>query len=94
MDKERLRQSLFDEETAPALAALESGPQHIEYLAKQCHMSPDGIRERFSYLVECGFLTARDDTYAADAEKMAHIMEDEDYSGIVDGVTVMDSFLN
>ena len=32
-------------------------------------------------LVEHGFLVVRDDTYSADAEKMAGAMEDVDYSG-------------
>lgn len=94
MDRERLQRCLFDEETAPALAALEDGPKHVTHLAELCGMSPDMIRERLSYLAECGFLAVRDDKYTADAEKMARMMEDEDYGGIMDGVAVMDSYLN
>lgn len=94
MDRERLRECLFDEETAPALAALEDGPKHVTHLAEQCGMSPDDIRERLSYLVECNFLAVQDDRYTADAERMARMMEDEDYDGIMDSVTVMDSYLN
>ena len=94
MDRERLRECLFDEETAPALAALEDGPKHITHLAEQCGMSPDVIRERLSYLVECNFLAVQDDRYTADAEKMARMMEEDDYDGIMDSVTVMDSYLN
>ncbi|MCE2508451.1 MAG: hypothetical protein J4G04_04000 [Nitrosopumilaceae archaeon] len=93
-DKDRLRECLFDEETAPALAALEDGPKDISHLAEQCGMSEDDTRQRLSYLVEHGFLAVRDGTYEADAEKLAGILEDEDYSGIVDSVTVMDSYLN
>ena len=94
MDRERLRECLFDEETAPALAALEDGPLHITHLAELCDMPPDVLRERLSYLVECNFLAVRDDRYTADAEKMARMMEEEDYDGIMDSVTVMDSYLN
>lgn len=93
-DKDRLRECLFDEETAPALAALEDGPKDISHLAGQCGMPEDEVRERLSYLVEHGFLVVRDDTYSADAEKMTGAMEDVDYSGVVDSVTVMDSYLN
>ena len=93
-DKDRLRECLFDEETAPALAALEDGPKDISHLAGQCNMTEDEMSQRLSYLVEHGFLVVRDVTYEADAEKMAGAMEDEDYSGIVDSVTVMDSYLN
>ena len=94
MNRERLRECLFDEETAPALAALEDGPRHVTHLAELCGMSPDALRERLSYLVECDFLAIQDDMYTADAEKMARMMEEEDYDGIVDSVTVMDSYLN
>ena len=92
-DAEHLQQCLFDEETAPALAALEDGPKHIAELAEECGLSRDDVQERFSYLVEHGFLLVKGDVYTADAEKMAGAMAG-DSSGIVDGVTVLDSYLN
>ena len=93
-DMDRLRNSLFDEEMAPALAELEEGPRPVSHLAHICGVSADAIRERFAYLVEQGFLTVRDDTYTANAEKLSGVMESEDYTGIEDGVAVMDSYLN
>lgn len=94
MDRDRLRECLFDEDAAPALAALEDGPKDLEHLAELCGMDEDELTGRLSYLVEHGFLAVRDRTYEADAEKMANIMEDDDYSGIEDGVAVLDSYLN
>ena len=91
---ERLRECLFDEETAPALASLEDGPLHISHLAEICGVSTDVIREKFAYLVEQGFLTVQNDTYTADTKKLSDVMESTDYTGIEDGVAVMDSYLN
>lgn len=94
MNRDRLRECLFDEDTAPALAALEDGPKRIPYLAELCSMSEDDIHKKFSYLVEHGFLAIHDGMYKADSKKMTAIIEDEDYTGIVDSITVMDSYLN
>ena len=95
-DADRLRECMFDPDTAPALAELESGPKSIAHLAEKCGMTQDELAGKLAYMVECGFL-ARDgsSTYTADSGKLTAFMENDDtYGSIIDSVTVMDSYLN
>lgn len=94
-DADRLRECMFDPDTAPALAELESGPKSIAHLAEKCGMTEDELAGKLAYMEECGFLARDGDTYTADSDKLASFIEnDEGYSSIIDSVTVMDSYLN
>lgn len=94
-DADRLRECMFDPDTAPALAELEGGPKSIAHLAEECGMAQDELAGKLAYLVECGFLSRDGDTYAADHDKLTAFMENDDgYNSIIDSVTVMDSYLN
>lgn len=94
-DADRLRECMFDPDTAPALAELESGPKSATHLAEKCGMTQDELAGKLAYMVECGFLSKDGDTYTADSGKLAAFMEEDDgYSSIIDSVTVMDSYLN
>ena len=94
-DPDTLRECMFGETTGPILAELEEGPKSVQYLAEKCDLKPDQISESLRYMVEHGFLTLKDDTYTADAEKLAAATEDDgNYSGIINSITEMDSYLN
>lgn len=94
-DIDTLRECMFDETMAPILAELEAGPRDVGYLAEKFGMDAADIREGLSYLVEHGFLTLRNDSYEADAARLARVMEDDaHFEGVVDSVTKMDSYLN
>lgn len=95
-DTDRLRECMFDPETAPALAELESGPKSVGHLAEACGISGEEMKGRLAYMVECGFLSVDGDAYSADAGKLAAFMEDDEagYGSIVDSLTTMDSYLN
>lgn len=95
-DTDRLRECMFDPETAPALAELESGPKSVGHLAEACGISVEEMKGRLAYMAECGFLSVDGDAYSADADKLAAFMEDDEagYGSIVDSLTTMDSYLN
>lgn len=95
MDRDRVMQCMFDEETMPALAALEGGSRTISQLADEACISVPHMREKLAYLVECNLLNVEGDVYTANADKLASIMEDDGhYDVMVDAVTKMDSYLN
>jgi len=57
------------------------------------------IYKKLSYVIEHGFVKIKKDgnktIFAVDKEKLNKIMEsDENFSGVVDGLTELDSFLN
>lgn len=55
--------------------------------------------KKLSYVIQHGFVKIKKDenmiTFTVDKEKLNKIMEsDENFSGVVDGLTELDSFLN
>ncbi|MGH7749987.1 MAG: hypothetical protein ACREQ5_35245, partial [Candidatus Dormibacteria bacterium] len=81
------------------LAELEDGGKDAIYLSEKLHVPNGQIMERLSYVVEHGFVIMTIDktrtTFTVDKNKLNEIMAaDENFSGVVDGLTELDQFLN
>ncbi len=90
--------ALFDPDVAAVLSLLEGGPRDAASLSAELGVGPGDISGRLSYLVERGYVSrspGEPPVYAADAEKLARAMEDdENYQSAVDGLAKLDSYLN
>ena len=94
-DKAKVSDVLFDPDVSVILAELEGGPQESAVLSSTLGISEQQIRDRLSYLIETKFVLVSGSVYSVDTEKLAKFMEnDENYKGVVDGLTELDSFLN
>ena len=96
-DKKKIAEQLFNPDVSIIMAELEDGGKESFVLSQKLGMSEDDIKTRLSYLVKTGFVTTSGSplTYSADSEKIAKFMEhDENYAGVVDGLTELDSYLN
>jgi predicted ArsR family transcriptional regulator len=97
MSKNKIAEHLFDPDVSVIMAELEGGAKKSSELSQKLGIPEDQIRARLSYLVEVGFVISSEPplTYAADSEKISKFMEnDENYKGVVDGLTELDSYLN
>ena len=66
---------------------------------EKLQISDKEIKERLAYLIQYGFVKLNLDknktVYTVDKEKLNDIMEmDENFSGVVDGLTELDQYLN
>lgn len=97
-DRERVIERLFDPDMAPVLAELEGGTVSAPDLTEKTGLSAEDLEEKLDYLIMCGFIIRHagpPTAYSADAEKLGHIMEDdENYQSAMDGLTKLDGFLN
>lgn len=94
-DKSKVADSLFNPEVSIIMAELESGPKESALLSSTLGIQESEIKTRLAYLVETGFVIVSGTTYGVDSEKLAKFMEnDENYKGVVDGLTELDSYLN
>ena len=94
-DKAKVAESLFDQNVSVIMAELESGPKESAVLSSGLGISESEIKNRLAYLIETGFVTISGTSYGVDSEKLAKFMEnDENYKGVVDGLTELDSYLN
>jgi hypothetical protein len=96
-DKAKIAEHLFNPDISVIMAELENGPKDSAFLSEKLGISQDQIKERLAYLIEAGFVVESDPptSYGADSEKIAKFMEhDENYKGVVDGLTELDSYLN
>lgn len=94
-DKAKVAESLFDQNVSVIMAELESGSKESAVLSSSLGISESEIKNRLAYLIETGFVTISGTTYGVDSEKLAKFMEnDENYKGVVDGLTELDSYLN
>lgn len=94
-DKGKVSDALFDPDISVILAELESGPKESSFLSSKIGIPEQQIRDRLSYLIETGFVLVSDSMFSVDSDKLAKFMEnDENYKGVVDGLTELDSFLN
>jgi predicted transcriptional regulator len=94
-DKAKIAECLFDPDISTILAELELGPKESKVLSSGLGISESEIKSRLSYLIETGFVIESSLTYAVDHDKLAKFMEnDENYKGVVDGLTELDSYLN
>jgi predicted transcriptional regulator len=94
-DDKKIVETLFDPDISVILAELEHGPKESSQLVQALGISEQEIGSRLSYLIESGIVRLKNATYSVDSERIAKIMEDdENYKGVVDGLTELDSYLN
>jgi hypothetical protein len=94
-DKAKVSEALFDPDISIILAELENEPKESKFLSSNLGMSEQQIKDRLSYLIETGFVKISGTVFSVDSDKLAKFMEnDENYKGVVDGLTELDSFLN
>lgn len=96
-DKAKIAESLFNPDVSVIMAELEDGAKESVYLEEKLGVPQDEIKIRLAYLIETGFVTVTDSpiTYDVNHDKLAKFMEnDENYKGVVDGLTELDSYLN
>jgi len=97
-DKRKMLETLMNPDVSMIVAELEDGEKTIIYLAEKLQLAQDEIIGRLSYLVEHGFvIMIKNDTitFSVDKNKLDEIMTtDENFSGVVDGLTELDQYLN
>ena len=98
-DKKKMLETLMNPDVSMILAELEDGEKNIVYLAEKLQISNDEIIKRLSYVIEHGFVVMNEDEtrtiFNVDKNKLNEIMEtDENFSGVVDGLTELDQYLN
>jgi len=98
-DKQKMLEILVDPDIFMILSELEDGSKDSSYLVEKLHISDTEIKERLAYVIQCGFvkldLDENKTIYAVNKEKLNDIMEmDENFSGVVDGLTELDQYLN
>ena len=98
-DKKKMLETLMNTDIFMILTELEDGEKNIVYLTEKLQISNDEIIKRLSYVIEHGFVVMnKDETRTmlnVDKNKLNEIMEtDENFSGVVDGLTELDQYLN
>lgn len=98
-DRQKMIETLVNPDVSAILLELEKGNKDSSYLEEKLRISEREILERLSYVIEHGFvkINRNDDkiVFSADKDKLNKIMEsDENFSGVIDGLTELDSFLN
>jgi len=92
-------ETLVDPDVSSILLELENGSRESSYLTEKLKISDNEIQTKLSYVIKHGFVKIKKDgnktTFTVDKEKLNKIMEsDENFSGVVDSLTELDSFLN
>ena len=98
-DKRKMLNTLVDPDVSIILSELEDGSKESSYLVEKLQLSEIEIKKRLDYVIQCGFVRINLDKnktiFTADKEKLNDIMEmDENFSGVVDGLTELDQYLN
>lgn len=98
-DKSQMMETLVDPEISVILAELEDGEKGSTFLAEKLKISSDEIAKRLSPVIEYGFVGVKtnqyEHIYCVDKDKLDKFMEsDDNFAGIVDGLTELDQFLN
>ena len=98
-DRKKIIETLTHPDTSIILSELEDGDKESSYLTEKLQLTDSQIKERLLYVIQHGFVKITQNgnktVFTADKEKLNKIMEsDENFSGVVDGLTKMDSFLN
>lgn len=91
----KIAENLFNPEVSVIMAELEGGPKQVDLLSEKLGVTTQEIQRRLAYLVETGYVIFVGNTINVDHVKLAKFMENEDnYKGVVDGLTELDSYLN
>jgi hypothetical protein len=98
-DKQKMLETLVDPDVSSILLELEDGSKNSTYLTEKLKLTDSEIQEKLSYVIHHGFVkidkAGNETIFTANKEKLNKIMEsDETFSGVVDGLTELDSFLN
>lgn len=98
-DKRKMLDVLIDPNVSIILAELEDGEKDFGYLTKKLQISENEIKDRLAYAIEHGFVIVKQNEqnviFGVDTDKLNKIMEsDENFDGVVDGLTELDQFLN
>ena len=94
-DKSKIADDLFNPDISIIMAELESGPKESTYLSSSLGIIEPEIKNRLSNLMDAGFVKFNNASYCVDSEKLAKFMEnDENYKGVIEGLTELDSYLN
>lgn len=98
-DKQKMLEILVNPDVSIILSELEDGSKSSSYLVEKLQISEIEIKERLVYVIQYGFVTLElvenKIVYTVDQEKLNDIMEmDENFSGVVDGLTELDQYLN
>ena len=94
-DKAKIAEDLFNPDISVIMAELESGPKELSVLSSSTQIPEPEIKTRLQNLIQSGFVTVSGTMFGVDSEKLAKFMEnDENYKGVVDGLTELDSYLN
>jgi|SRR5690242_2359477 len=98
-DKQKMLETLVDPNVSVILSELEDGSKDSSYFIEKLQISDIEIKERLAYVIQYGFvkleLHENKTTYTVNKEKLNDIMEmDENFSGVVDGLTELDQYLN
>ena len=92
-------ETLVNPDVSAVLSELEEGNKDSSYLEEKLRISQNEILERLSYVIEYGFVKINRSNgklvFSANKDKLNKIMEgDDNFSGVIDGLTELDSFLN
>ena len=92
-------EALVNPDVSAVLSELEEGNKDSSYLEGKLRISQNEILDRLSYVIEYGFVKINRSNgklvFSADKDKLNKIMEgDDNFSGVIDGLTELDSFLN
>jgi hypothetical protein len=98
-DKQKMIETLVDPDISMILTELEDGGKESSYLTEKLQISDTEIKQRLAYVILHGFVKINQDEnktiYTVDKEKLNRIMEmDENFLGVVDGLTELDQYLN
>jgi hypothetical protein len=98
-DKQKMLEILVDPDVSMILSELEDGGKDSSYLVEKLQISDTEIKERLAYVIQYDFvkldLNQNKTMYTVNKEKLNDIMEmDENFSGVVDGLTELDQYLN
>jgi len=98
-DKRKMIEILVDPDVSVILSELEDGGKESTYLTEKLQISETVIKERLEYAIQHGFVIINQDKnnmiFTVDKEKLNKIMEmDDNFSGVVDGLTELDQYLN
>jgi hypothetical protein len=98
-DKRKMLETLVDPNVSVILSELEDGSKDSSYLVEKFQISDSEIKERLVYVIKYGFVRINLDqnktVFTVDREKLNDLMEmDENFLGVVDGLTELDQYLN
>ena len=98
-DRQKMIEFLVDPDISSILLELENGSKESSYLTQKLKISDNEIQKKLFYIIQHSFVKIQKDgnvtIFTADKEKLNKIMEsEENFSGVVDCLMELDSFLN